>query len=483
MKKLLNKWHSLPDSTKSSLVFMLSSFLITGLNFITTPLFTRVMDSEQYGIVATYNSWLFIIDVFALLGLTSAGVFNIGLNDYKDTRNKYISSTLILCNLTTVIVFATLFGVKFLLGEGFILPTNLLVLMFIHFIFNPANVFWITREKYEYRYKLSALITVCSTVLAQVVSLLFVVFAGRSNTSEIKLWSHEITLLLFYIPIYVYILRNGRCFVNLKRWKQTLLLALPLIPHYLAQHVMTSADMIMISEIVGDTEAAIYSVVSNIGKVATIAWSAINVTFIAISFEAFNRKEYSSLRRTATMLIAAYGALCILVCLLAPEILMVLAPAEYAHGVYAVPPIACVAFICGLYNVYGNVEFYYKKTVLIAIATVASAVLNIVLNMLLIPVLGLFGAAYATMLSYILLIFMHYVGYRCSTKERIYNNKTILLISAIIIGSCMMSSFLYLNSVIRYSVLAIVLVGILIKHKSIYQRIKGFTAKPENREE
>ena len=105
MKKLLNKWRALPEATKSSLAFMLSSFFLTGLSVLTTPIFTRLIDSSQYGIVATYNSWLSIIDVFALLGLTSAGVFNVGLNEHKDSRDQYISSILALCNIVTVVVF------------------------------------------------------------------------------------------------------------------------------------------------------------------------------------------------------------------------------------------------------------------------------------------------------------------------------------------------------------------------------------------
>ena len=473
MKNLFKKWRALPDSTKSSAAFMLSSFLITGLNFVTTPIFTRLMDKVQYGMVATYNSWLFIIDVFALLGLTSAGVFNVGLNEHRDgARSKYISSILTLCNITTIAVFGALFGAKLLFGEDFILPLNLLVLMFIHFIFSPANIFWITREKYEYRYKLSTLITVISSLLSQTVSLLFVLYTTSESTSSVKLWSTELTLLLFYVPIYFYILMKGKSFFNLKLWKQTLVFALPLIPHYLAQHIMTSADMIMITEIIGEADSAIYSVVSNIGKVATIAWSAINVTLIAISFEAFDKRDYVSLRKTVTALIIAYGTLCLGVCLLAPEILAILAPADYAHGVYAVPPIACVAFICGLYNIYGNVEFYHKRAFSIALATVVSAIFNVALNALLIPFIGFVGAAYATLASYAVLILMHYIGYKRCSEDEIYNNKTILIISVAIMAACLLTSLIYFNNIVRYAIIGAMLLLALIKRKSIQTKIK-----------
>ena len=43
----------------------------------------RSTDIDEYGIVTMYNSWVSIIEIFAVLGLTSAGVFNVGLNDNK----------------------------------------------------------------------------------------------------------------------------------------------------------------------------------------------------------------------------------------------------------------------------------------------------------------------------------------------------------------------------------------------------------------
>jgi O-antigen/teichoic acid export membrane protein len=472
MGKLLKKWHALPSSTKSSLAFMLSSFLTTGLSVITTPIFTRVIPQEQYGLVATYYSWLSIVDVFALLGLTSAGVFNVGLNDYRDKRSKYISSILTLCNLTTVVVFGILFLAKYFIGEGFMLPTNLLVLMFVHFIFSPANIFWITREKYEYRYKLSTLITVASSILSLGASVLFVLISKSDRLGEIRLWSSEAAVMLFYVPIYFYIMLKGKKFVSPSIWKQTLVFALPLIPHYLAQHVMASADMIMISELVSEADTGIYSVVSTIGKIATIVWSAINVSLIAITFEALNEKKYKRLHGLTVSLVLAYGVVCLGITLIAPEVLMLLAPADYAAGVYVVPPIACVSFITSLYNVYANVEFYYKKSFNIALATIVAAVLNIALNFILIPKFSYIGAAYTTLVSYVVLILMHYIGYRRATKDKVYNDKLMLAVSLSIIALCLVCNLLYINNIVRYVIVGLILILAVIKRKTVIQKLK-----------
>ena len=98
MNKLLSKWKSMPDSVKSSVAFAFSVFFLKGVSFLATSAFTRIMETTEYGVLTKYNSWVSILEVFALIGMTSGGIFNSGLNDYRDDRDRYISSSLIHCN-------------------------------------------------------------------------------------------------------------------------------------------------------------------------------------------------------------------------------------------------------------------------------------------------------------------------------------------------------------------------------------------------
>ena len=466
----------MPEAAKSALAFTLSSFLIKGISFVTTPIFTRLLSPEQYGLTTTYHSWLTILEVFCLLGLTSAGVFNVGLSEYSDSRDQYISSVLMLCNITTVLMFVVIAICKVFLGEGFLLPNSLLLLMFVHFIFSPAQVFWITRHKYEFKYKLAFLQVVFSAVLSQVISILLVKQATGGQAASVKLWGTEIATLLFNIPLYVLLFKRGKTFLDVARWKQILVFALPLIPHYLAQHVMSSADRIMVAEMVSEADAGIYSVVANISMVATIVWSAINGSLIVYTFENLKTKQYKKINATATLLVLGYGVVCFAVCLIAPEILAILAPPEYQVGIYAIPPIAGVAFLSALYNVFANIEFFYKKSKYITAATVVATVINFVLNYLFIPKYSFIAASYTTLFSYIVLVLMHYIGYRKSSEDRVYNAKNILIISVLTIVACEICNLLYASVPIRYAIMAVILLVLLIKHKSVIRMVKSLRA-------
>lgn len=472
MKRIIDKTRHMPETAKSSLAFIICSFITKGIVFLTTPIFTRIMSIDQYGIVATYNSWLSIIEVFAVLGLTSAGVFNVGLNDNKQNRDKYISICLGLCNVSTLLVFIILVIVKSFSVNIIVISDKMLIIMFIHFLFSPAQIFWMTRNRYEYKYKMVSIVTISMVFIAQILSICGILFLNN-DTGYIRILCNEIGTLIFAIPIYIIMLKRGKDYVNLNEWKKILVLALPLIPHYLSQHVMASADKIMINNMIGSSDVSIYSIVANIGMIGTIFWSAINASLVPYTFEKINEKKYNDINNVAKKLVIGYLAICMVVILLAPEILKILAPAKYYSGIYAVPPITIVVFLQSLYNLFANVEFYYKRTKLIAVSTVIATIVNIILNYIFIPKYSYVAAAYTTLTSYVVLVIMHYIGYKLSTKEKIYDSNYLLKLCVILLVFSVVSILIYnLNIIIRYSLIIIMLIILIYNRKKIINTIK-----------
>ncbi len=467
------KYNTVPASVKSAVAFTISSLVLRGITFLVTPIFTRLMSTTQYGIVSTYNSWQTILEVFALLGLTSAGVFNVGLNDYRNERDQYISSLILLTNISTLITFAIVCVIKLILGSSTILPYGLLILMFVQFFFSPAQTFWVTRQRYEYKYKLATTITIMSAIVTQIFAVFCVLNVNADEAAIAKLWGTGLASLCFFIPFYVYLLFKGKGGVNKKIWRQTLFFALPLLPHYLAQHVMAGADRIMIAKLASQADAGVYSVVSAISLIATVIWSAINASLTPYVFEKMNNKRYKDIDNVVFKLICLYGVMCLGVALIAPEVLAILAPSEYKYGVYAVPPIAAVAFLNALYNVYSMAEFYHKYSKNIAFATIISCIFNIILNLLFIPRFGFVAAAYTTLASNIILVMLHYKGYRKCQKERIFKDYKYLIVAIVFIVLCELCVLLYKNFFLRIIVILVTLILVFMKRKLFFLKFKS----------
>ena len=91
MNKLLDKYGSMPAVMRAGLWFTISNFLQKGINFITVPIFTRIMSTEEFGMFSVYTSWHSILTIFATLNL-SYYVFNKGLVKYDNDRDQFVVS-------------------------------------------------------------------------------------------------------------------------------------------------------------------------------------------------------------------------------------------------------------------------------------------------------------------------------------------------------------------------------------------------------
>lgn len=500
------KWKQLPVSVRAALVFGICSFLSSGISFILMPLFTRIMSKEQYGIVTDYNSWHYIIEVFAVLGLASVGSFNVGLNEYRDRRDRFVSSMLIMANLATLAVFAFVFAVKGIAVNDFILSWPLLICMFIGFLFSPATTFFLARKRYEYKYRTGAIVTIGSIIAIQGLAVILVLIFGENpaelaeatetvtkttaglQSSEWKVLGTLIGTLIFGIPLYLYQMKRGiankdndtaigtttpeSTQTTRKMMKEMFIFTLPLLPHYLALHVMNGADRIMVGKLDSVSSEAVYGVASSLGLAAATIWTAINGSLQPYIFGKLNDGDTSAVKKTTKYLLAFYAGLCVVVSLMAPELLMILAPAKYSDGLAAIPPIIGMAFLNALYNVYASIEFYHKKSVGIAVATIVSAGLNIGLNAWLIPIYGLPAAAYTTLIANAVLTFCHYIGYRLADKRNIFSDLTFLALSVVCIAACLASSFLYNIIWVRYVIIAVIAIVIIIKRDILLKFLK-----------
>ena len=232
MKAIMNKFKSMPESVKATLVFAIASFATSGINYLTTPIFTRLLTGAEYGTVSVYNSWYAIVRVIASMTLIFPGILNVGLYEHSENRWKYLSSMLgvtTVCTAGLSVLYALFPGIfQSLLG----LDGSLMILMLLSCFALPATTFWTMKQKYEYRYRVTFFVSVGSAVLAQAVAVAAVMVAD-GHLDRVRLWSAGLVNMAVGLVLFAYILRKGKSFVDIPLWKKTLVVAIPLIPHYL----------------------------------------------------------------------------------------------------------------------------------------------------------------------------------------------------------------------------------------------------------
>ena len=88
---ITSKYRSLSVQAKAALWFTICSFLQKGISFITVPIFTRLMSTEEYGTYTVYLSWLQILTIMTSLYLFN-GVYDNAMAKYEKQRDEYTST-------------------------------------------------------------------------------------------------------------------------------------------------------------------------------------------------------------------------------------------------------------------------------------------------------------------------------------------------------------------------------------------------------
>ena len=472
MKALLNKFKNMPENLKATLVFAIASFATSGINYLTTPIFTRLLSGAEYGTVAVYNSWYAIVRVFASMTLIFPGILNVGLYDHSQNRWRYLSSMLGITSLCSVI----LGGVYALCPELFQrllgLDGSLMVLMLLSCFALPATTMWTMKQRYEYRYKSTFFVSVGSAVLAQAVAVA-AVMAARENLDHVRLWSAGLVNMAVGLCLFAHILRKGRVFVDLPLWKKTFLVALPLIPHYLGGELLSSMDKIMIDALVGKQEAGIYALAAILSAIGILLWRALSVMFNPFVNAKLGSREFTKIREAVKPLMLVVGVLCVIASLAAPEIIRILATEEYLAGVYVVPPVAAGIFIHAMYDTFAAVSFFHKKSTRIMTATLTAAAVNLVGNYVFIKSFGYIAAGYTTLLSNLVLTAMHYRSARLIEPEEIYDPRFSLRSVALVTAGCLLCNLLYPFTLLRYILIVALLGFIVLKRKAVIDMLMG----------
>ena len=463
-------FRALSPGVKSSVALFLSSVVSSGIAYLTTPIYTRILPAEVFGQVNVFMTWLNIFGVIAMFCLMN-GVFNNGMVDYPDKRDEYSYSMLGLSNLITIVVGFILVLLYPLVKSYIQIKPAYIALMFIIFFFQPAFNFWSARQRYEYKYKAlvfwSILLALLSPLVAIIAILLF-----KDDKLSARLIGAYLPMILIYIGFYVYLGRKCGFKINKGYWKQAFLFNLPLIPHYLSALLLTSSNTLLIAYLVDEKSTAYYSVAFSLSMIMNIVWNAVNASLIPYTYEKCKEKDYSSISRVTSPLLVLFAILCLVIIIMAPEFVKIMATSEYLEAVYAIPPIIGGAFFQVLYYVFANIIYYYKRPVFVMIASVIAAVLNIGLNFILIPRYGYLIVGYTTLFCYGVQALIDYLAMRHVLGMNIYNMKKILAITSFVVIISLLCNLMYSGYCARYGLLIAIALFSFVFRKKIYSILR-----------
>lgn len=243
--------------------------------------------------------------------------------------------------------------------------------------------------------------------------------------------------------------------------------------------ILNGADKIMIERMIGASESGIYSLAYSVAMVMGLFKSALIDTIVPWLYKKINIGDIKSIGKVAYPSWLLIGGINILLIIFAPELVTFFAPVAYHDAIGVIPPVALSQLFIFLYNFFSVFEFYYAKTFFVAIASMAGAILNVLLNYIFLPLFGYYAAGYTTLFCYIIYAVMHYIFMKSICKKElevneIYNKKVLIGFSGSYLLIGMSLIFTYQYPVLRYSIAVLCFVFLIIYRKKLISSIKQF---------
>lgn len=458
-------------SLNSAIWYTISNIIAKGITILLTPVYARILSTNEYGVYTNFVSWQNILVIIFTLDLSSTVLR--ARFDYK--KDKEFASYVFTIAIFSIVFPMICAGALLLLGNRtwemlLSLDFKYIIILYVIIMFSSLLQIFQAEQRSQVKYKLSSLVTLLYGVTSFAVPLALLWFI--EDKLDALLIGVMLNIVIWSVLFFIYFLLQKRDKIKFEYIKYALYIALPIVPHLLANILMGNSDKVMINSMCGPEYAALYGVVFTCATAISLLRNSLNSAWVPWFYKEVAEKNYVKVRKVSSIFIDLFSAGTIVVCLLGPEIVAIIGGSKYMEAVTLVPIIMLGCYYNFLYVFYVNIEFYEKKTINISKITIVTAVINIILNYFGIKLLGYQAAAYTTAICGLLTIFLHYLTTRSMNNAEICDNKLIFRRALEGILVVALSILLYNYNIIRWIILIILFIVACIVALVIFKKYK-----------
>ena len=395
----------------------IENFLVYGLGgtisrfipMIMLPIITRLYPSSEYvGLNDLSTTFISFAAALALCGMYDA-MFRLFFDDEKlDFQKQICSTALIFVTCTTLIL-----GVIFLVFRKEVAAwyfgsedcETLVIITILGFMVNSTNQIVSAPTRIQNKRKVFLVTNTLSPVISYSIAIPLILKGYYLVAIPLATIVSGVTLEISFGVL-------NKTYFSIKsfRWgkvKDLLKIGLPLMPNFIVYWIYNSADKVMISQILGNSYTGVYSVASKIGHISNLIYTAFAGGWLYFSYSTMNDDDQVQLKSDIFEYLGVISFFCTIALAAVSRLgFKLLFTEEYIEGYLVAPYLFLAPLLLMLYQVIANQFTIIKKTYMNLLALSSGAVLNVIFNFVMVPLIGIEGASIATVLGYILSLVM-----------------------------------------------------------------------------
>jgi len=361
-----------------------------------------------------YGLWSQMVITITLLAAVLTLRFDIVLVRYfSATMGKQklkTAFTSMLFSILLLLIPIGLLSIQFSKQISYLLFKNNNLIIYVWILFGLLGLrslflFGLSYYRSQYRIKLYSFIQSIQIIGEVLILFIFINYLHREFVHAL------IGLLIFNciltgLILFSVLIQLGITIPNLKILKPFLLFSLPLIPNVSLQWIINFSDRYFIAHFLDLNSVGIYAGSYSLGHTITFFISPLAFVLYPTISRLWQENSVSELKFWVTTSLKFFLFFAIPSILglhyFAPLILKKLATEEFAQHHWLVILIASGYLFVGIYQIFLYLMHLKEKTIIILYTFIFVAAVNIILNILLIPIIGIEGSAIATFISYFL---------------------------------------------------------------------------------
>ena len=431
---------------KNTVIFAIGNVGSKIINFFLIPLFTNYLSTEQYGI----TDLIFTICSVAIPVI----IFNINEAIIRFAMDKYADYNKIMSVGFVVLALSILLALPLYIIAWLYSPISQYRMYIYVYVLTygvcEVNVFYLRGKEKLLSFSIS---NILRTLLTALFNMLFLVVL------HLEISGYLIAFICANVITSIFAFFAGRIFEVFEKFsfdrqlfRDMIKYSLPLIPNSFMWWIIDSSDRIMITALVGVSVSGIYAISSKITALISFISTIFNQAY---SYSALREEESTDRidfnNKVLDILFAAVTLTGLCVMTIIKVFMKYYVAQEFFEAWYYAPPLivgTCILVIATFFSVSYTVN---KDSVGFLKSGALGAMVNIILNLILIPQLGALGAAIATCVSYIAIFIFRSKDIKKYIQMNIYSFRHIASVFILMVSA----SCVYTNQIIQICFCAI----------------------------
>lgn len=438
---------------KNTFSFALGKFGTRLISFFLVPLYTYVLSTEEYGTVDLISTVGTVVMPILILNISEA-VMRFCL-DHGADHKKIMSTGL-------MILFAATLSGAFLIPIFYLIPVfsaySLLIYAYIiSLAYSQVFLCYLRGQEKVTAYSVGSII---HTASAAGLNILFLVVFQWGISGYLLAYTVSNVITAIYAACAGRADRAIREFgIDRELTVSMIRFSVVLIPNSFMWWIINSSDRVMVTAFIGVAANGIYaaaykipSMLSTVSEVFNQAWlySAIREKNSADETE-YHNDMYNNMVQVLTVVTAG------VLLFIKPFLWLYVAPEYYSAWIYT--PYLLIGFMfLSLATFLSTHYMMHKDSLGFLMSSIMGALVNIILNLLLIPVIGVVGAALATCVSYISVFLFRAVHTKKYIRIKVLRPRHLVCYGLLIA----MGALLFVDGIIGIILLAVLFIAVLI---------------------